>query len=135
MATQSTTREQRAQSILNSGAVSLFVGRGYAEVKGSGSNVYRVTSAGCTCPDAAQRGRPCKHEIAVQSLCGEYRAWQVKAGQGERIHPSSALLQALRWPTKAAAPAVAQGCRECGAPTGFDVCSGCYFGQPVEVAA
>ena len=111
---------------LTAGAVSLFVGQGYALVQGSGSNVYRVTKDGCTCPDAAKRGRPCKHEIAVKSLCGEYRAWQVKAGQGERIRPSSALLQALRWPTKAAAPA---GCRECGAPTGFDVCSRCYFGQ------
>ena len=54
----STTREARAQALLNTGAVSLFVGQGYALVQGSGSNVYRVTKDGCTCPDAAQRGRP-----------------------------------------------------------------------------
>ncbi len=122
MAPKNTSRETKAQELLTSRAVSLFVGKGYADVQGSGTNVYRVTKDGCTCPDAAQRGRPCKHEIAVQSLCGEYRAWQVKAGQGERIRPSSALLQALRWPVKET------GCGECGAPTDFDLCSGCFFG-------
>ena len=132
MATKSnTSREQRATELLTSGAVQLFIGEARAEVRGSRGTTYRVTSAGCECPDAAQRGRPCKHEIAVQSLCGEYRAWQVKAGQGERIRPSSALLQALRWPTKAAAPA---GCRDCGRPLNpivgaqSSLCADCFLG-------
>ncbi len=119
------SREAKAQELLQSGAVSLFVGQGYALVQGSGSNVYRVTKDGCTCPDRQKRGQPCKHEIAVRSLCSEYRAWNAKAEQGERIRPSSALLQAIRWPEKPEAT----GCQECGAPTDFDVCSGCFFGQ------
>ena len=121
----STTREARAQALLNTGAVSLFVGQGYALVQGSGSNVYRVTKDGCTCPDRQKRGLPCKHEIAVKLLCGEYRAWKAKAGQGERIRPSSALLQAIWWPEK---PKTTE-CQGCGAPTDFDFCSGCFFGQ------
>ena len=129
MATKNTSsRETKAQELLHNGAVSLFVGRGYALVQGSGSNVYRVTKDGCTCPDRQKRGLPCKHEIAVRSLCGEYWAWKAKAEQGETIRPSTALLQAIRWPErpKATEPT---GCKECGAPTDFDICSGCFFGQ------
>ncbi len=119
------SREAKAQELLQSGAVSLFVGQGYALVQGSGSNVYRVTKDGCTCPDRQKRGQPCKHEIACRQLCAEYRELKAKADQGERIRPSSALLQAIRWPEKPKAT----GCKECGAPTDFDVCSGCFFGQ------
>ena len=122
---QSTTRETKAVELIQSGAVTLFVGQGMAEVKGSGSNVYRVTKDGCTCPDRQKRGQPCKHEIACRQLCAEYRELKAKADQGERIRPSSALLQAIRWPEKPKAT----GCKECGAPTDFDVCSGCFFGQ------
>ena len=124
MATKSnTSRETKAQELLDTGAVSLYVGQGYALVQGSGANVYRVTRDGCTCPDRQKRGQPCKYEIACRQLCAEYRDLKAKAEQGERVRPSTALLRAIRWPVKEV------GCKECGAPTDFDLCSGCFFGQ------
>ena len=124
------SRETKAQEILKAGVIQLFVGQGRAVVQNlRGSSEYAVTKDGCTCPDHQQRQVACKHMLAVKALCDEYKACKAAARRGERIRPSAALLRALRWPTKAA------GCKDCGAPTGFDVCSGCYFGQPVEVAA
>ena len=131
-----TTRESRAQALITAGAVSLFVGQGMAEVKGSKGVTYTVTKDQCGCPDFTRRGVDCKHRIASRLLCEEYRALKATAQRGERIRPSSALLQAIRWPTLARdsetlAHAKVSGCRDCGAPTDFDQCSGCFFGQPV----
>ena len=128
MATKNTTsREAKAQEILKAGVIRLFVGQGYALVQNlRGSSEYKVTKAGCTCPDFQLRQADCKHMLAVKVLCGEYHELKAKAEQGERVRPSSALLQALRWPVK---QPKATGCRECGAATDFDVCSGCFFGQ------
>ena len=127
MATKSTTsRETKAQELINSGAVSLFVGTGTAEVKGSRGITYIVTKdTGCSCPDRQYRGASCCHELAVRQLCAEYRAWKAKAEQGERIRPSSVLLQALRWPE---APKTA-ACRECGKSTSQGLCADCFLGQ------
>ena len=122
-----TSREAKAQELLDTGAVSLYVGQGYALVQGSGANVYRVTRDGCTCPDRQKRGQPCKHEIAVRSLCGEYRAWKAKAEQGETIRPSTALLQAIRWPEKPKPTS----CRDCGTLTRQDLCANCLLIGPV----
>ena len=123
---QSTTREARAQALIDAGAVTLYVGQGYAEVKGSNSVTYTVTKDACGCPDFVRRGVDCKHRIAAQQLCAEYRQLKAAAQRGERVRPSTALLQAIRWPEK---PKAKVGCKECGAPTDFDVCSGCFFGQ------
>ena len=124
MATKSTTsRETKAQELINSGAVQLHIGLGVATVRGSEGTVYRVTRDGCDCSDFVNRGVECKHRIAARLLCDEFKACKAAAQRGETIRPSYTLLRALRWPVKKA------GCRECGAPTDFDVCSGCFFGQ------
>ena len=120
---QSTTREAKAQELITTGAVTLYVGKGYATVRGSGAAVYTVVKTGCTCPDRVKRGQTCKHEIASRLLCEEFKACKAAAQRGETVRPSRHLLQALRWPVKKA------GCRECAAPTDFDICSGCFFGQ------
>ncbi len=126
MPTKNTTsREVRAQELINTGAVTLFVGERYAEVKGSKGETYKVTHEACTCPDFTRRGVECKHRLACRELCRQYRACKAAAQRGETIRPSTALLQAVRWPEKPKAT----GCRECGAPTDFDICSGCFFGQ------
>ncbi len=124
MPTKNTTsREAKAQELINTGAVMLFVGERYAEVRGSKGETYKVTHESCECPDFQKRQVECKHRIACRQLCQEYRELKAKAAAGETIRPSRHLLQALRWPVKKA------GCRECGAPTDFDICSGCFFGQ------
>ena len=120
---QSITREAKATELIPSGAVTLFVGQGTAEVKGSKGVTYTVTKDQCGCPDFTRRGVDCKHRIASRLLCEEFKALKAAAQRGETIRPSRHLLQALRWPVKKA------GCRECGAVTDFDVCSGCFFGQ------
>ncbi len=117
------SRETKAQELIRDGAVTLFVGQRYAEVRGSKGETYKVTHESCTCPDFTRRGVECKHRIACRQLCQEYRELKAKAKAGETVRPSRHLLQALRWPVKKA------GCRECGAPTDFDICSGCFFGQ------
>ena len=123
---QSSTREAKAQEILKAGVIRLFVGQGYALVQNlRGSSEYKVTKAGCTCPDNQQRQVACKHMLAVKALCEEFKACKAAAQRGETIRPSTALLQAIRWPEKPKAT----GCKECGAPTDFDLCSGCFFGQ------
>ena len=71
----------------------------------------------------------CKHLLSVKQLCQEYRQLKAATERGERVRPSTALLQAIRWPEK---PKAKAGCRECGAPTIHDICSGCYFGQRPE---
>ena len=118
-----TSREQRAQELITTGAVTLFVGERYAEVRGTKGETYKVTHESCTCPDFQRRGVECKHRLACRELCRQYRELKAKAAAGETVRPSRHLLQALRWPTKAA------GCKQCGAPTNFDICSGCFFGQ------
>ena len=126
MPNQNTSRDQRAQELIDAGAVTLFVGRGYATVRGSKGVTYTVTKGACGCLDFVRRGVDCKHRRAARRLCAEYRELKAKAAAGERVRPSTALLQAIRWPDRPKAPA---GCKECGAPTDFDVCSGCFFGQ------
>ena len=123
-----TTREARAQALIDAGAVTLYVGQGYAEVRGSKGVTYFVTRDQCGCPDFQRRAADCKHRIAAQRLCAEYRRLKAAAQRGERVRPSTALLQAIRWPErpKATEPT---GCKECGAPTDFDICSGCFFGR------
>ena len=125
MPTQSTTREARAQALIDSGAVTLYVGEGRAEVRGSRGVTYVVTRDQCGCPDFQRRGTDCKHRLAAKALCAEYRELKVAAERGERVRPSTALLQAIRWPEK---PKANAGCTECGAPTDFDLCSACFFG-------
>ena len=122
--TKLTPRQRKAQELLDNGAVSLFVGRGYANVKGSGDNIYRVTKDGCICPDRCKRGLPCKHEIAVRELCRMYREHRSEAQETGRTRMPAALARALANAT----PAPAHPCRECGALTIHDVCSTCFFG-------
>ncbi len=123
MATKNTSCETKAQELIQTGAVVLLVGTRTAQVRGSKGETYTVTHTTCTCKDFERRGVDCKHRIACRLLCEEYRELKAKAAAGETIRPSRHLLQALRWPVKQA------GCRECGAVTDFDVCSGCFFGQ------
>jgi hypothetical protein len=126
MPTKNTSsREAKAQELLNTGAVTLYVGQGVAEVLGSRGITYTVTKDQCGCPDFTRRGVECKHRQAVKALCDEYKVCKAAAQRGETIRPSTALLQAVRWPEKPKAT----GCKECGAPTDFDICSGCFFGQ------
>ena len=127
--TQSTTREQRAQTLIDSGAVTLLIGTGTAEVRGNRGITYIVTKDGCCCPDRTRRGATCYHEMAVRQLCAEYRALKAATERGERVRPSTALLRAIRWPEK---PKAKAGCQQCGAVTDFDLCSGCFFGQRPE---
>ncbi len=134
MAKQSTTRETKAVELIQSGAVTLYVGQGYAEIKGSGRNVYRVTSTGCTCKDFERRGVDCKHRISARLLCEEFKACKAAAQRGETIRLSSALVAAVRWPEKPKATATG-ACKHCGAPTDFDVCSGCFFGNGPKLNA
>ena len=82
---------------------------------------------GCDCPDRQYRGAGCCHELACCQLCAEYRELKAKAERGETVRPSTALLQAIRWPMLKNFNT--PGCRECGAPTDFDICSGCFFMQ------
>ncbi len=130
MATKSnTSREAKAQELINTGAVTLYLGRGYAEVKGSGSNVYRVTKDGCCCPDRTKRGQACKHELAVKALCEMFREHRAEAKASGKTRMPAALARALANATPATAPAAKAGCTVCSAPTDFDICSGCFFGQ------
>ena len=127
MATKNTSsREAKAQELLNGGAISLYVGKGYALVQGSGGRVYQVGSTGCTCPDATSRQVTCKHELAVRQLCAEYRQLKAAAQRGERVRPSTALLQAIRWPEPA------NHCRDCGKATKHDLCADCWLGHQPE---
>ena len=107
--TQHTSRDQRAQGLIDSGAVTLYVGQGYAEVRGSKGVTYTVTKEACGCLDFVRRGVDCKHRRAARRLCAEYRELKAKAAAGERVRPSTALLQAIRWPDRPKAPA---GCKE-----------------------
>ena len=120
-----TSRETKAVELITTGAVQLFVGQGTAEVTGGKGETYKVTHESCTCPDFTRRGAGCKHRLAVKQLCDEYRQLQAAAERGETIRPSRHLLRALRWPERPQAA----GCKECGAPTDFDICFGCFFGQ------
>ena len=131
------TREQRATDLLTAGAVTLFVGRGYALVAGSKGNVYRVTKAGCECSDFRSRGMECKHLLAVKRLCAEYHALKARAEQGERVTPSAALLAALRWLERPAPvrPAASGRCTDCGAPAPKDLCADCFLGYPPAAVA
>ena len=127
--TKSTTREARAQALIDSGAVTLYVGQGYATVKGSGNVSYTVTKDACGCPDFQRRGINCKHRIAARWLCTEFRLLKELAQRGERVRPSTALLQAIRWPEKPKAKA----CRDCGRPLNpivgaqYDLCADCFL--------
>ena len=126
MPNQSTTREAKAQQLIDASAVTLYVGQGYATVRGSQGVTYTVTKDACGCKDFQRRGGDCKHRLAAKALCAEFRQLKAAAERGERVRPSSALLAAIRWPER---PKAKAGCRECGAPTDFDICSGCFFGQ------
>ena len=124
MSTDSTTREARAQALIDSGAVTLFVGEGRAEVRGSEGVVYVVTKTSCGCKDFTQRGvELCKHRLAAKALCAEYRQLKAAVERGERVRPSSALLAAIRWPEKPKAEA----CRDCGRPTTQGLCADCFL--------
>ena len=127
MATQSTTREQRAQALIDAGAVTLLVGTGTAEVKGSKGAVYTVTRDGCCCPDRTKRGQACKHELSVKALCEMFREHRSEAKASGKTRIPAALARALANATPATAAKA--GCTVCGAPTDFPECSGCFFGQ------
>ena len=123
MAHKNTSRESKAQALLESGAVQLFVGQGHALVTGSKGTTYRVTKAGCECPDAVKRQRDCYHTLAVKQLCAEYHRLKLAAELGERVKPSAALVAAIRWPEKPS------GCRDCGKPTSQGLCADCFTGM------
>ena len=134
MPTKNTTsRETKAQALLESGAVELYIGLGVATVQGSKGTIYHVSrGTGCDCPDRIRRDQPCKHELAVKQLCDEYHRLKLAAQRGEKVRPSRHLLQALRWPVKKTGGQGVQfaphtGCRECGRPTQQDLCSDCLF--------
>ena len=140
MATKNTSsREARAQELITTGAVTLFVGERYAEVRGSKGETYKVTHEACACPDFTRRGIECKHRLACRELCRQYRELKAAAQRGETVRPSRHLLQALRWPVKAdvistdnvANVGNVSGCCECGRPTSQDLCADCFFGQKV----
>lgn len=101
----STTREERAQSLIQSGAVTLVPGSRTARVAGSGKNVYTVNRDGCTCPDFQKRGGPCKHQLAAAELCRLYRACRREAKATGRTRLPAALGRALVNGTRAVAPA------------------------------
>lgn len=71
MANPKPTREDRALTLIESGAVQLFPGRGYALVQGK-SDRYTVTRESCVCRDF-ELGNECKHRLATQSVCKLYR--------------------------------------------------------------
>ena len=130
MPNQSTTREAKAQQLIDSGAVVLHVGQGYATIKGSGNVSYTVTKTSCGCKDFTQRGVEWyKHRLAAKTLCAEYRRLKAAAQCGLRVRPSTALLQAIRWPEKPKAEA----CRDCGRPLNpivgaqYDLCADCFL--------
>ena len=133
MATKNTTsREAKAQELITTGAVTLFVGERYFLVHATNSEIYTVTHESCECPDFTRRGIECKHRLACRELCRQYRELKAAAQRGEKVRPSRHLLQALRWPVKKTGGQGVQfaphtGCRECGRPTQQDLCSDCLF--------
>ena len=91
-------------------------------MRGSKGTTYIVTRDGCCCPDRTKRGVACYHEMAVRQLCAEYRELKARAAAGGRVRPSTALMQAIRWPEPA------KHCRDCGKATKHDLCADCLFG-------
>jgi len=85
MPSKSTTREAKALDLIQSGAVSIFPGREYATVKGSGKATYQVNRDGCTCPDFTRRGGPCKHQLSVKAICTGIRLLREQAAQTGRV--------------------------------------------------
>ena len=117
------SREAKARVLLESNSVQLFIGQGYALVTGSRGTTYRITKAGCECPGAVSRQRDCYHTLAVKQLCAEYHRLKLAAEFGERVRPSTALIQAIRWPETPKGT-----CRECGRPTSQGLCADCFIG-------
>ncbi len=90
MANKNTSRETKAQELIESGAVTLLVGTRTAEVRGSRGETYTVTHEACTCKDFERRGVDCKHRIACRLLCEEYRRCKAAAERGETIDKDAA---------------------------------------------
>jgi hypothetical protein len=101
MRLNSTIREEKARQLVQQGKVTLYVGKGYAEVIGCNKTIYRLTRGSCDCSDFRIRGATCKHRLAAMQLCAEYRVLMAVSEQGRRIRPPAALLQAIRWPERA----------------------------------
>ena len=121
---QSTSRETKAQALIESGAVTLHLGRGYAHVAGSGGKVYQVSANGCTCPAFAKRGPGCKHELAVRELCRLFREHRSEARTTGRTRMPAVLARALANAT----PAPVTTCRDCGRPARSGLCADCFIG-------
>jgi len=115
----STTREDRAESLLHDGRVALYPGRAFADVIGSKGECYRVDRRGCTCPDYQRRGQDCKHVLAVRQLCRDYRAAQAEARATGRAHLPAHLARALVNATQR------QRCQRCGVTTAGTLCRPC----------
>ncbi len=92
--THSTTRQDKAIELIQSGAVTLNLD-GTATVRGSGKAVYTVTKTGCPCPDFTQRGVDCKHILATRALCKVLRACCEEARQTGRTRLPANLAKAL----------------------------------------
>jgi hypothetical protein len=97
--TKDTTRQAKVQALIDSGAIRLFPGRGYAEVVGSRGTVYQITKQqGCNCLNGMSRDpRSCYHAAATRLLCEEYRLLAKQTRRGETIRPSVGLLKAIGW--------------------------------------
>lgn len=91
------SKADKAQALIDSGAVRLFPGRGYATVIGSTGNTYTITRQdGCNCPNSKSRDpRSCYHAEAARILCGLYHDCAKQARETGRVRIPPALYRAL----------------------------------------
>lgn len=91
------SKADKAQALIDAGAVRLFPGLGYATVVGSKGDTYTITRQdGCNCPNGKSRDpRSCYHAEAARILCEEYRRLSAQARETGRVTIPPALMRAL----------------------------------------
>lgn len=96
------TRQQKALTLIEAGAIALVPGRKWATVKGSGKASYKVSKSGCECPDykrlgldAGDPGFMCKHRLCLKALCDLARIARREARETGRCRIPAPLARAL----------------------------------------
>lgn len=64
-------------------------GQEAALIQGSAADPYRVTLAGCTCPDFARTGKPCKHMYKLAIDCGTLVMPKLKKKKDRTFDPAA----------------------------------------------
>lgn len=114
--------DQRALDILLAGKVHYTIGQKFALVEGSRGEVYTVTRDHCECPAFRRYPGSCKHQRALQALCGLIRIARAEARETGRTRLPWVVGLALRPVVKEEAIAASVlTCRH-GEPAGCPVC-------------